>query len=179
MRLIAATAFILIPVLTAPSLADWQYTRWGMTADEVRTASGGTAATPPKPGHGWEDETTEGLLSAPYQAGRFSFTAEFLFSKTDHKLASVELQFLQEDASKLPRKERWAREADLTADRRELVNTMIQKYGKPERDQILVSGLVHRLDWRTDEDAVSLLEIGSHAILIIYKPLKSKESDAL
>jgi hypothetical protein len=150
-----------------------------MTVEEVRDASNGTATVPAKPGHGFEDEATEGLLTAPYKAGRFSFNAEFLFSKEDHKLASVELTLTQEDVSKLPRKERWAREADLTAERRDLLDTFLQKYGKPERDQLLTSGLVHRLDWRTDVDRISFFEIGSSGIIVIYKPLRSKEADAL
>lgn len=179
MRLITPALFLLVLILSSPSFADWQYTKWGMTTEEVRAASNGTATAPAKPGHGFEDETTEGLLTAPYQAGRFSFNAEFLFSKDDHRLASVELHLLQEDVSKLPRKERGDREADLDAERRDLLDTFLQKYGKPERDQLLVSGLVHRLDWRTDVDRISFLEIGRRGILVIYKPLRTKEAEAL
>lgn len=179
MRLVAPALFLLVSILSSTSFADWQYTKWGMTIEEVRSASNGTATAPAKLGNGFEDETTEGLLTAPYQAGRFSFNSEFLFSKDDHRLASVELRLLQEDVSKLPHKERWKREADLAAERRDLLDTFLQKYGKPERDQVLFSGLVHRLDWRTDVDRVSFLELGSSGILIIYKPLRTKEADGL
>lgn len=171
--------FFLVFILSSPSFADWQYTRWGMTVEEVRSASKGTATAPAKPGKGFEGDATEGLLTAPYQAGRFSFEAEFHFSKEDHKLAYVELRLLQEDVSKLSRQERRTREAHLSAERRDLLDTFLQKYGKPERDQVLVSGLVHRLDWRTDVDRVSFLEIGSSGVLLIYKQLRTSEVDAL
>lgn len=162
-----------------PTAADWQYTKWGMTVEEVRAASNGIAVASAKPISGFEDETTESLLTSPYNAGRFTFTAQFLFSKDDHRLASVELVLRQEDASKLPRKERWSREADLYSERKELLETFLQKYGKPERNEVAVSGMLHRLDWRTDVDRVSFLEIGSRGIIIIYKPLRNKEADAL
>jgi len=49
--------------------ADWQYTRWGMTPDQVVNASSGTATR----------EAVSGDLKAPYQSGDYKFEVTFRF----------------------------------------------------------------------------------------------------
>ncbi|OAP43202.1 hypothetical protein ATC00_04705 [Sinorhizobium americanum] len=70
--------------------ADWQYTRWGMTEQEVVAASEGQARKPKRP------DTYEGgsplhLLEAPYKTGDFAFVAKFNFDRF-RRLETVKLQ---------------------------------------------------------------------------------------
>jgi hypothetical protein len=44
MRILAVLAALMTLAVAAPARADWQYTKWGMTRDEVTAASGGRAA---------------------------------------------------------------------------------------------------------------------------------------
>jgi len=71
--------------------ADWQYTRWGMTLEEVVAASGGAAqphAKDPKK----NTSKVDTLATAPYEAAGFIFRARFLFSRGEPKLARVDLE---------------------------------------------------------------------------------------
>ena len=68
--------------------ADWQYTKWGMTPQEVVSASKNLA----KQGSDLRPDSDGNVtkLVAPYQSGKFSFEAQFGFDVTD-RLASVTL----------------------------------------------------------------------------------------
>jgi hypothetical protein len=65
---------------TGPGAADWQYTQWGMTIDQVRSASSGVAQ--PNPDRSLDVGGLKAALMAPYQGGPMSFTAMFLFDAT-------------------------------------------------------------------------------------------------
>ena len=68
--------------------ADWEYTKWGMTPQEVVSASKNLA----KEGddlHADSDGNVTKLV-APYQSGKFSFEAQFGFDAAD-RLSSVTL----------------------------------------------------------------------------------------
>ncbi len=65
----------------APVFGDWQYTKWGMTREQVVEASKGRA-TPTGP---------KGTLVAPYEGGGYQFQASFAFDKTGG-LSSVGLE---------------------------------------------------------------------------------------
>jgi len=71
--------------------ADWEYTTWGMTPQQVASASKGlaTASTDPEDLLPDSDGNVSKLV-APYQSGRFSFEAQFGFDAAD-RLASVTL----------------------------------------------------------------------------------------
>ena len=68
--------------------ADWEYTRWGMTPNEVVSASNNLAKenSDRRPDSG--GNVTK--LVAPHQVGKFSFEAHFAFDAGD-KLSSVTL----------------------------------------------------------------------------------------
>lgn len=68
--------------------ADWQYTKWGMTPQEVVSASKNLA----KEGSDLRPDSDGNVtkLVAPYQRGTFSFEAQFGFDATD-RLSSVTL----------------------------------------------------------------------------------------
>ncbi len=70
--------------------ADWQYTKWGMTVDEVMRSSKLRAKTPTKVNIAANGHILH-LLSAPYKANSFKFTAEFWFNKNNKRLNMVKL----------------------------------------------------------------------------------------
>jgi hypothetical protein len=67
---------------------DWEYTKWGMTPQQVVSASKNlaTEASDLRP----DSDGNVTKLVAPYQSGKFSFEAQFGFDATD-RLASVTL----------------------------------------------------------------------------------------
>ena len=67
---------------------DWEYTKWGMTPQQVVSASKNlaTEASDLRP----DSDGNVTKLVAPYQSGKFSFEAQFGFDVTD-RLASVTL----------------------------------------------------------------------------------------
>ena len=82
---------LVVSVLSArASLADWQYTRWGMTEAEVIEASGGLAVT-----HHISVRESWGIypdLVAPTRFGVFDYDAFFYFDDESGGLKAVRLE---------------------------------------------------------------------------------------
>jgi hypothetical protein len=81
---------------TSTAKADWEYTKWGMTPQQVVSASKnltreGSDLHPDSDGN-------VSKLIAPYQSGKFLFEAQFGFDAAD-KLASVTLVLSDKSAS--------------------------------------------------------------------------------
>jgi hypothetical protein len=68
--------------------ADWEYTKWGMTSQEVVSASKNLAKEEADLHPDSDGNVTK--LVAPYQSGKFSFEAQFGFDAAD-RLSSVTL----------------------------------------------------------------------------------------
>src|SRR5581483_5006187 len=68
--------------------ADWEYTRWGMTPQQVVSASKNLATENADLRPDSDGNVTK--LVAPYQSGNFSFEARFEFDAAD-RLAGVTL----------------------------------------------------------------------------------------
>ncbi len=68
--------------------ANWEYTKWGMTPQEVVSASKNLATEGFDPHPDSDGNVTK--LVGPYQSGKLSFEAQFGFDPTD-RLASVTL----------------------------------------------------------------------------------------
>ena len=68
--------------------ADWEYTKWGMSPQQVVSASKNLA----KPGSDLHPDSDGNVtkLVAPFQSGKFSFEAQFGFDAAD-RLSSVTL----------------------------------------------------------------------------------------
>src|ERR1700733_13771705 len=68
--------------------ADWEYTKWGMTPQQVVSASKNLA----KEGSDLHPDSDGNVtkLVAPYKSGKFSFEAQFGFDAAD-RLSSVTL----------------------------------------------------------------------------------------
>lgn len=84
--------------LLSPAEANWQYTFWGSTPDDVIKASNGRAIENTNRGRDMEGYRT--LLKAPYQSGPFSFTAYFVFDLSGH-LKFVDLETISVDCTML------------------------------------------------------------------------------
>ena len=76
--------------------ADWEYTKWGMTPEQVVSASKNLA----KEGSDLHPDSDGNVtkLVAPYRSGKFSFEAQFGFDAAD-KLSSVTLVLNDKSAS--------------------------------------------------------------------------------
>ena len=75
-------------ICSSAAKAAWEYTKWGMTPQQVVSASKNlaTEASDLRP----DSDGNVTKLVAPYQSGKFSFEAQFGFDATD-RLASVTL----------------------------------------------------------------------------------------
>jgi len=87
---------VLTLVAVCPTRADWQYTKWGMTPEQVIEASKGVAVPNKDRSLDAADGVLKTELVAPYQAGAFKFKAGFMFG-VDKKLKVVMLT-LQSDS---------------------------------------------------------------------------------
>lgn len=72
-----------------PAAANWQYTQWGMTPDQVKAAS--DDVTQPNPDRTLDAAGLRAALTAPYQGAAIPFTAVFLFDASG-KLQVVTLK---------------------------------------------------------------------------------------
>lgn len=133
-----------------PAMANWQFTRWGMTPDQVIAASDGKASAMSA-----EDSRARsaGKLTAkaemPYITGDYAFRADFSFDPND-KLAEVKLDLKQGSISTL----RVALE---------------QKYGTPFKRDV----------WHSSSDEIILFGIGETSGFIVYRPLANSDNSGL
>jgi hypothetical protein len=81
---------------TSAARADWKYTKWGMTPEQVVSASTNLAkeGSDPRP----DSDGNVSKLVAPYQSGKFAFEAQFGFDAAD-RLSSVTLVLNDKSAS--------------------------------------------------------------------------------
>jgi hypothetical protein len=81
---------------TSAAKADWKYTKWGMTPQQVVSASGNLARenSDLRP----DSDGNVSKLVAPYQGGKFPFEAQFGFDAAD-RLSSVTLVLNDKSAS--------------------------------------------------------------------------------
>lgn len=92
MRRIVRSLVLAAGLLAAPTLAhaDWQWTRWDMTSDQVIAASkGALTRQAPRPGarvHGWEM-----LANGQVEYEGFRFNSEFFFDADGKALKVVRL----------------------------------------------------------------------------------------
>ncbi len=81
MRVLAVLAALMTLAVAAPAHADWQWTKWGMTPEEVTAASGGKTV----------EDSKEGLiLQDPLVVQGCSFQVSFTFDDRN-KLEAVVL----------------------------------------------------------------------------------------
>lgn len=149
-----ATIAIAATLLPAPALAHWQYTQWGMTLDEVRSAAPIAVIDHVSPG-----------LSHPGSAVR---------AATLHEASGLDLMaaFAFDGANRLnrvviiPRHKR-----DCAA----LHGLLRRQYGPEERgsaDRVAISA-----SWHSHDD-IDFVQIGS-ACTVEYRPVMQREKSGL
>jgi hypothetical protein len=142
--------------------ADWQYTKWGMTVDEVVAASGGKAVPNTDNVFNMDDPNLATKLSTPYAVDTVEFAAHFLFDPQG-KLGLVHLRPI--DAQNCFR----------------LKSELANKYGRPSN--ITDLGVVRNTYWRDTESSnlVQFVEVKSRqgSCMLKYGPLKSTMSRGL
>ncbi|MGY3610455.1 MULTISPECIES: hypothetical protein [unclassified Bradyrhizobium] len=91
-------AILLTGILAGPANANWQYTKWGMTPDQVIAASRGEMKKCDATCSKQRTDTETALTYAKYRSGEFSFTAFAFFGNSSNRLEYVELRL--DEASK-------------------------------------------------------------------------------
>lgn len=123
-----------------PAAADWQYTRWNMTPDQVMSASKGQLKRCALGCPGQSSPKYDALLEGEYQSGEFRFKVYALFEKGTNKLSLMHLNLLQPDQAY------------------SLIGALTTKYGKPvDGSQSQISKLSI---WRDKSDQISVFVIG-------------------
>lgn len=136
---IAIAATVLL-ALTSPAASDWQYTKWGMTSDQVIAASKGQMKRCSAVCDKQRTASTTALLYGPYQSGDLPFTAFAFFDNQTKKLTSMSLRL--DDPSRGP----------------SLIGALRAKYGEPvseDRTQVLAI-----MVWRPAGDQIDVTRIG-------------------
>jgi hypothetical protein len=163
-RLSLAIAMIVIPVCLWPvtAFANWQYTKWGMSPEQVVSASHGIATVTSDQERRSNDpvgSTDTTLLSAPYQSGSYKFTAYFYFSK-ESRLSFVELHLVSGDSNSL-------------------IGSLRNKYGNPTSEDN--SSVLTSLSWDVGPDLIWVDKIGDspNGTSVGYKPRMDQDNKGL
>jgi hypothetical protein len=142
------------------AVADWQYTRWGMTADQIVTASNGAA----RKLAGTEQEVQSGatftaLAVATFKTGPFDFAVSFRADKGGNTLKTVRLtlgnRYQYQDLS----------------------NAFSAKYGRGEVLPKEANGAIERVRWQTKTETIVLqrvtypMDLGTNVSVDYEKPL--------
>lgn len=160
MRSITSCTVLFTAFLASPANADWQYTRWGMTPEQVASASGGTVTIGP----GEPSQEYSGArigASGRYSTGDYQFNSQFHFA--DLKLVSVRLKLTG---------------VDLRGDGYKLKNSLDGAYGKPFSES---SGLMSIITYHDKEknNRIDLVIIGNRMTTLEYRPLRDANSPGL
>ena len=162
---------VLIGVISAMALvwpisasANWQYTTWGMTIEQVETASK-NAASPTTPTVAQQQSPTDhsltASLSAPYKSGAFSFTAYFMFDNAG-KLAGLHLVLESGNPDAL-------------------IGAVRIKYGKPVSEDN-DNNVLDSIDWYAAGDMIYIDKIGdgmNGQTSLDYKPRLNDDNKGL
>ena len=148
----------LLALTSAPAWANWQYTRWGMSSDEVfKAAKGRAAAIPESEQPAQSTVTTIAKLTSTFSFGRFNFHVFFRFDRETGGLFQVALSL------------------DKPADCRLLKQSLVDEYGKPIWDQTL--SVVSTAEWLDEKQAngVLYLYLTTPECSVIYSAIDSAE----
>lgn len=146
---------------TSPAYSDWQYTHWGMTADQAIAASSGTL-TPCTPSacKGATGGKFQPKTIGQYQSGEFKFENILLFDDAGG-LAKVRLKLA--DPAQITR----------------LQSALVSKYGEFVVEN---AGFLHTRRWMTATDRIELQNIGTDKralVLLEYSPRATASNKGL
>ena len=184
------TTTILVSMGNLPATAEWEYTRWGMSVDEVVEASEG-AAIPvnPKEQFFFEDDTQQTLLKSQWSTDGYSFDVFFNFSVSDSQLSEVvfkstgnneDLGIAMIEEFGLPSRAQGGlsrRDSDIRGFR--LYNR--DNFAVPEPENISRNqpqrsdeDIAVLLEWITPRDFIQMSRQGTDEVIIRVKPVKSE-----
>src|SRR5687767_3036595 len=129
--LVLGTCFVVW--LVPPVSADWEFTKWGMSPEQVIQASKGQARPP-----GPEEDISSVLLTQDWQSGRFPFTVSYIFKKATggQRLSEVKLQLQN------------------TQLRGQLLDALKKRYGTPRDER---KGPISLVEWQHSGDSIHYL----------------------
>ncbi|MFN7988651.1 MAG: hypothetical protein U0529_14340 [Thermoanaerobaculia bacterium] len=161
--LLLFTATLLSACQKAEPVVDWRYTKWHMTAAEVRTASGGKAQTADASDQAHDrSRDNRVLLKAPVTWQGLGFMAYYAFGPTDGLLESVTLELQNASASSNAK----------------LLSLLERQYGQPYSGHEDPSTKL--LVWGTTGEQVTFIKlsdpqlaVGAPATSVSYQPLIS------
>jgi hypothetical protein len=151
----------LCAVFSTGASANWQYTRWGMTQEQVSVASGKTTLLAPEEqsANSAANSLETALLQAPYSSGQYQFDVIFSFDKSKGTLAHVKLKLINTDRAV------------------ELLGSLRTKYGKPENEK---SGdVLSYATWYSGGDQISYVSIGNSTVSVDYQPRITTDNSGL
>jgi hypothetical protein len=130
-----------------PVSADWEFTKWGMSPEQVVQASKGQA-------HPAQDDISSILLTQDWQSGRFLFVVSYVFENTAGRqgLSLVKLQLKNTEV------------------RDKLLSDLKRKYGRPVHEE---KGHINLVAWKKSGDSIHYLtDLESDTIL--YERITAK-----
>ncbi len=115
--------------------ADWQYTKWGMTPEQVVAASGGKAALLPAARRP-RIPPLETAASGEFQDGALELRTAFSFNTDGSGLACVTYGLMSHDGDQA------------------FKASLINRYGPPQRTSGLPAIGLQTLSWKTSTDEI-------------------------
>lgn len=185
-----ATTTILVSMVNLPAQAEWEYTRWGMSVDEVTEASEGAAiSVNPYERFLFENDSQQTLLKTQWSKKGYSFDVFFNFSVDDSELAEIvfkstgkneDLGLAMIEEFGLPIRAQGGlskRDSDIRGFR--LVDK--DNYAVPETDNIWRNqpertdeDIAILLEWNTPPNFIQMSRQGVDDVIIRVRPTKSE-----
>ena len=148
-----ATLLALSVVLCLPAAArgDWQYTKWGMTPEEVARASGGAVkAEPPAQRRTIADANLRSGADGTFQDGPIRLRVQFSFDATKGGLACVFYGVMNQ------------------ADNDAFKAALVKRFGPPQRTTGLQAIGMAVLSWEPGDDSVEFQAMEGEASFAMH-----------
>jgi hypothetical protein len=156
-------AAIAAALFSTPTYANWQYTKWSMTPEQVIASSAGKMHRCDATCDKQKTDTETALTYGPYRSGEFSFKAFTFFGNAAKKLEYVQLDLNDPSLAY------------------KLLGELKSKYGEPTSQSN--SQLSTIASWRggADQVQVFILGMGGHPTYatITYRPRQSRSNKGL
>ena len=181
------TTTIFVSMVNLPAQAEWEYTRWGMSVDEVVEASEGAAIPVNSDEQILENDNQQTLLKTQWSTEGYSFDVFFNFSVSDSKLSEVifkstsnneDLGLAMIEEFGLPSRAQGGlskKDSDIRGFRLvEKDNFAVPETediwnNQPERSDEDIAVL---LEWNTPRDFIQMNRQGSNDVIIRVRPAK-------
>jgi hypothetical protein len=155
MRSIVVATLALVALSSAAARADWEYTRWGMSPDQVAGASkGAVKVLPPDKRRKVEEANMEGGAEGSYADGPLKLRVGFSFDMRKGGLVCV--SYAVQDKAQNPLLKDW----------------LIRRYGEPQNTSELAAIGLQSLSW-SEPDDISLEMMRDEAAFVLHCATRS------